>query len=263
MAAEPGSLRVQKFPSQWTTPKGSKGRPSLDYSPHTPTPIQAATANFASSLCNHIAESPSQPCSLPPSFSASFLRTCFPSELYLVDFPQALTGLDYLEDLNNRRRRDIRNAKQRLGLSTTTNPGSPQLALSPGLRTWLKDVENSERKAEALFTQLYVALRRWVCLQRLLFEPFTYRTSYYIWAYADAKLDTRQRAFVDALQPAQCPRHAEHFIPSIAVHINVCHEHHYFTGPTFGKAHSTSPWQSASSVPYLHHGRRATRDWRS
>lgn len=162
MTPEAASLPLRNITSQWTTPKGLKGRPSLEYSPHTPAPIQTATANFASTLCSHIANSPLQPCSLPPSFSASFLRTCFPPELYLVDFPQALTGLDYLEDLNSRRRRDIRSAKQRLGVADTTHPRSPQLDLSPGLRTWLKDVENSERKAEALFTQLYVALRRWV-----------------------------------------------------------------------------------------------------
>ena len=65
----------------------------------------------------HITQLPSQPSSLPPSFVTSFVRKCFPPELEQVDFPQALSALDYLKDLEVRRRREVVAAFDKLGIA--------------------------------------------------------------------------------------------------------------------------------------------------
>lgn len=106
---------------------------------------------------------PTQPTSLPPSFITSFLGKCFTSDLTCVDFPQALTGLDYLKDLETRRRREIIFAKERLDIDRATLSTDSELQVQyPGVAQWLKVVEDKERKLEALYTQIYVGLRRWV-----------------------------------------------------------------------------------------------------
>jgi hypothetical protein len=119
----------------------------------------AATMQFKTSLMTQISQLPTQPCSLPPSFLTSFVRRCFPAELTLVDFPQALTGLDYLRDLEMRRRKEIAAALRRLGVDRTNIGGHGQ----PVLEEWIRSLEDKERKVEALYTQCYIFLRRWVC----------------------------------------------------------------------------------------------------
>ena len=103
--------------------------------------------------------------SLPPSFVTAFLRKCFAHELSLVDFPQALTGLDYLKDLESRRRREMKAAFERLDISQgTLDTAESSLAQRyPGVLEWYKSIDDKEHKVTALYTQLYIALRRWVC----------------------------------------------------------------------------------------------------
>ncbi|KAJ8602776.1 hypothetical protein MRB53_042362 [Persea americana] len=137
---------------------------------------QAAAAEFTTSLMAHITQLPSQPCSLPPTFITAFLRRCFTPELHMVDFPQALTGLDYLKDLETRRRRGVAAALGRLGLENKDNLASDAEVLNgrcPAAASWLKFVESCERKVDAIYTQLYVALRRWVSHYPLLPRPCT------------------------------------------------------------------------------------------
>lgn len=112
---------------------------------------------------------PSQPCSLPPIFINSFVRRCFPPELELVDFSQALTGLDYLKDLETRRRREGAAAFNRLGIERDQLRADREELLKtahPTVAKWADDTEKSETKIEALYTQVYVALRRWVSFFR-------------------------------------------------------------------------------------------------
>lgn len=107
---------------------------------------------------------PNQAASLPPSFITSFVRKCFAADLMHVDFPQSLTGLDYLKDLETRRRREVANALNRLGIRRETL-GTTEDDISaryPGVLSWFRSLEDVERKIEALYTQLYVGLRRWV-----------------------------------------------------------------------------------------------------
>lgn len=125
---------------------------------------QDATQTFTSNLMAQISQLPSQPNSLPPSFITSFVHRCFTPDLVSVDFPQALTGLDYLKDLETRRRREVAAAMARLDVDRETL-GTADDSLSnqyPGVHAWIKSIEEKERKVEALYTQLYVALRRWV-----------------------------------------------------------------------------------------------------
>lgn len=74
-----------------------------------------------------------------------------------MDFTQALTALDYLKDLENRRKKELTLALQRLGLE----PGSANQD-NARIAEWVQGMQDKERKVEALYTQIYLGLRRWV-----------------------------------------------------------------------------------------------------
>lgn len=139
--------------------------PTPGQAPTTPTlPRDSAAQRLTSNLMAQMAALPTQPPSLPPSFIMTFTRKCFAQDLLHVDFPQALAGLDYLKDLEMRRRRDVGAALERLDINRDTL-GTAEDDLSrrfPGVLEWFRSVEEKERKIEALYTQLYVGLRRWV-----------------------------------------------------------------------------------------------------
>lgn len=129
-----------------------------------PSQGEGATQQLSNTLMAQMAELPSCPTSLPPSFITSFVRKCFAADLRFVDFPQALTGLDYLKDLEIRRRKEVAAALERLGIDRE-RLGTAEDDIStrfPGVLTWFKSLEDKESKIEALYTQLYVGLRRWV-----------------------------------------------------------------------------------------------------
>lgn len=122
-----------------------------------------AAAQLRANLMSHISQLPSQPCSLPPSFVTSFVRRCFPQDLDQVDFPQALTSLDYLKDLEVRRRREVVAALDRLGVDRADLGERAVLGRKyPGVLRWVIGIEEKERKVEALYTQVFLGLRRWV-----------------------------------------------------------------------------------------------------
>lgn len=158
--------------------------PETAFSPRTSTSTQAsngsqdscvdAAADFRSQLINQISRIPSQPCSLPPSFLSSFLRRCFPKELEQVDFPQSLAALDYARDLQNRWKKEMTLALQRLniGREEAENIHSSDLAIKyPGVVTWLDSINVKSRTLEALYTQIYIGLRRWMIINEVLLEP--------------------------------------------------------------------------------------------
>ncbi|ETN42407.1 uncharacterized protein HMPREF1541_01561 [Cyphellophora europaea CBS 101466] len=134
---------------------------------------QTAAAQLKTNLIHHITQLPSQPASLPPSFITSFVRRCFPAELDQVDFPQALTALDYLKDLEVRRRREVVSALNKLGIAREDLGERERLAKKyPGVIRWIEDIEIKERKVEALYTQIYIGIRRWTIINELSLEPF-------------------------------------------------------------------------------------------
>ena len=132
-----------------------------------------AAAQLRANLMSHIAQLPSQPCSLPPAFVTNFVRRCFPLELDQVDFPQALTALDYLKDLEIRRRREVVAALDRLGVQRSDISHKDVLSKKyPGVLRWVIDIEEKERKIEATYTQVYIGLRRWTMINELSLTPF-------------------------------------------------------------------------------------------
>jgi hypothetical protein len=135
-----------------------------------------STASLTESLMCQLSQLPNRSQSMPASFITAFVQGLFPLDLPLVDFPQALTGLDYLKDLEMRRRRDVASAMNRLGLDReSVEQDATVSALSdtdPDLADWVKTIEEKERKVDALYTQLYVGLRRWILVNELSLLPF-------------------------------------------------------------------------------------------
>jgi hypothetical protein len=131
-----------------------------------------AAAVFKSNIMDHIAKLPQQPASLPPAFVTSFLERCFPLELERVDFPQSLTALDYLKDLEMRRRKELAYALQRHGVDRKVlEIPQTQEELEkwcPAVANWIRTLEQKEKRADKLYTQLYIALRRWVRFDLIL-----------------------------------------------------------------------------------------------
>ena len=87
-------------------------------------------------------------------------------QLECVDFPQALTALDYLKDLETRRRKEQAHALSHLGidrsvLEHTENP-EDLARWYPEVADFVRNLHKREKRADVLYTQLYVALRRWV-----------------------------------------------------------------------------------------------------
>jgi len=82
----------------------------------------------------------------------------------MVDFPQALTALDYLKDLETRRRKEVAASLSRLGIDRNSL-GSEVDELArryPGVAAWVRALEEKEKRVDAYYTGLWVALRRWV-----------------------------------------------------------------------------------------------------
>ncbi|KKK15493.1 hypothetical protein P175DRAFT_0528690 [Aspergillus ochraceoroseus IBT 24754] len=147
--------------------------PETAFARRPTSPKSSAAADLRAQLTQQISRLPSQPCSLPPSFITSFLRRCFAPQLEDVDFPQALTGLDYLRDFEIRRKKEVVAALQRLGLEQGDLREPSELAKKyPGVLTWLESINIKGRKVEALYTQIYIGLRRWALINEMLLEPF-------------------------------------------------------------------------------------------
>lgn len=199
-----------------------------------------AATEFKAHLLSQIAQIPTQPSSLPPSFVASFLQRCFPEQLNQVDFPQALTALDYLKDLEARRRKDVVAALKRLGIDRDNANEMKALKKKwPGVKKWVETLEEKERKIEALYTQVYLGLRRWVRLPCIIFSSFANIS------------DSYQRNVSRSLQQGELRRNAQY-------PLHAC-DHSPADSPT----HSYNPPSAAQRLLSLHHCRRAERTWRS
>ncbi|KAF7588948.1 hypothetical protein BBP40_004989 [Aspergillus hancockii] len=130
-------------------------------------------ADFRALLTHQISRLPSQPCSLPPSFVTSFLRRCFTPDLSDVDFPQALTGLDYLKDLEIRRRKEVKAALERLQIKPDDLKEKAELGKKwPNVLAWIESNCAKTRKADALYTQVYIGIRRWTLINEMLLTPY-------------------------------------------------------------------------------------------
>lgn len=160
--AQPPHIRSHSPPSDGNSPTKSRHE----------TPITQALTD---SLMAQMSQASHQQPSLPPSFITSFVRKCFAPELIHVDFPQALTGLDYLKDLETRRRRVVRNALECLEINRDVlEPATDAFANRyPKAAPWTDAIEKKERRIDALYTSLFIGLRRWILINELSLTPFS------------------------------------------------------------------------------------------
>ncbi len=71
--------------------------------------------------------------------------------------------MDYLKDLENRRKRELTLALQRLDLdSSLVEQSRGEISKNTRISDWVQSMRDKERKVEALYTQVYIGLRRWV-----------------------------------------------------------------------------------------------------
>ncbi|EED20196.1 conserved hypothetical protein [Talaromyces stipitatus ATCC 10500] len=144
-------------------------------------PLADAASQFKAQLISHISKGPHQ-YNLPVGFTISFVRRVFAETLEHVDFPQALTALDYLNNLESRRKKEILAAFESLGVELSTSPSLTIRASEvykqdlkqtyPGVVRWIESIEAKERDAVAIYRKLRLSLRRWTLINELWLEPF-------------------------------------------------------------------------------------------
>ena len=115
---------------------------------------------------NHNSPYAPQPLSMPPHFITSFVHRCFVVDLAEVDFTQALKAMDYLKVFDDRRKREFCAALRRLNIDTSIWDYEKASIMNenPSMYDWIVSVEDKSRRVEALYTQVYIGLRRWVSI---------------------------------------------------------------------------------------------------
>ncbi|KAF2173798.1 hypothetical protein M409DRAFT_48722 [Zasmidium cellare ATCC 36951] len=157
--------------NRYTPPSSNNSSPSIAQGSFSSD--DKSTETLTQNLMAQLSKLPNQVAALPPSFITSFVQRCFPSELTHVDFPQALTGLDYLKDLETKRRREVASAFDRLDIDRDALAQDAKLAERyPGVLQWVESMEMKERKVDTLYTQVYIGLRRWILINELSLQPF-------------------------------------------------------------------------------------------
>lgn len=147
--------------------------PQSPVSPGASAVAANAAEQLKANLTSHMAQLPAQPTSLPPSFITSFVRKCFSAELAHVDFPQSLTALDYLKDLEMRRRNEIIAALTYLGVDADQIADRQLLkSKSSSVYRWIEEMDRKELKVEALYSHVYLGLRRWTLVNEMSLKPF-------------------------------------------------------------------------------------------
>ncbi|ESZ97839.1 hypothetical protein SBOR_1784 [Sclerotinia borealis F-4128] len=108
---------------------------------------------------------------LPPEFIRKWcLDKVFTKAEELVDFSQALTGIDYLQDLECRRREALREVALRLKIDK--NNWRKVLRADPDARKWVEDIQAQETMIESFYATCFVDLRIWTMLYELKTQPF-------------------------------------------------------------------------------------------
>jgi len=87
--------------------------------------------------------------------------------------------MDYLKDLEVRRRGEVVAALDRLGVKRNDIGQKSVLGKKyPGVLRWVLDIEEKERRIEALYSQVYIGLRRWVRVHIRIGGPLTTDRTY-------------------------------------------------------------------------------------
>ncbi|MCJ1441091.1 MAG: hypothetical protein MMC23_001577 [Stictis urceolatum] len=123
---------------------------------------------------NHNSPYAPQPLSMPPHFITSFVHRCFVVDLAEVDFTQALKAMDYLKVFDDRRKREFCAALRRLNIDTSIWDYEKASIMNenPSMYDWIVSVEDKSRRVEALYTQVYIGLRRWTLINEMRLMPF-------------------------------------------------------------------------------------------
>ncbi|RAL62066.1 hypothetical protein DID88_002552 [Monilinia fructigena] len=108
---------------------------------------------------------------LPPEFIRKWcLDKVFTKVEELVDFSQALTGIDYLQDLECMRRETLREVALRLKIEK--NNWRKVLSSDPDAKKWVEDIQAQETIIEGFYATCFVDLRIWTMLHELKTKPF-------------------------------------------------------------------------------------------
>ncbi|KAF8424014.1 hypothetical protein EV426DRAFT_574058 [Tirmania nivea] len=106
-------------------------------------------ADFKSLMMEHIASLPSQPRSLPHSFLSNFIKKCFTKDLESADLDQALTALDYLKNLEDRRKRELAKVMREI-------VGSRDVRIL--------ELIARMQKVDTLYSRVLVGIRQWTMI---------------------------------------------------------------------------------------------------
>ncbi|KAF5876410.1 uncharacterized protein Bfra_002814 [Botrytis fragariae] len=108
---------------------------------------------------------------LPPDFIRKWcLDKVFTKDQDQVDFDQALTGIDYLQDLECRRREALREVALRLKINK--HNWRRVLSADPDAKSWVEDIQAQETIIEGFYATCFVDLRIWTMLHELKAHPF-------------------------------------------------------------------------------------------
>jgi len=125
---------------------------------------ETAAMSFQASLMNQLKSLPTRTSSLPPTFINSYVSRIFCPDFSVIDWNQALTALDYLKDLETRRRKETYAAFERLGIHQETWATDMAYIAEkfPGIALWINNIEGKNKKAETFYGVIWINLRRWV-----------------------------------------------------------------------------------------------------
>ena len=165
-------------------PPSAAPSPSLNSNSPTKTSFpwtdhQSRATQFAASLSEQIATPKHVPGSFPPAFVTNFVKKIFAADLPMVDFDNALTALDYMKDLEMRRRRDVAAALRSVGVHDTAadmvDLTDETVGRDKRMTAWINLLEGREKRADALYTQCYLSVRRWIMIHKLSTTPLDTR----------------------------------------------------------------------------------------
>ncbi|KAI9884931.1 MAG: Transcription initiation factor TFIID subunit 12 [Watsoniomyces obsoletus] len=113
---------------------------------------------------------------LPLPNLIAFVRECLPINLAEVRFSDGLTVLDYLKDIESKRRREVFGVLVRLGVplqdgGRASSSYPERVELGSVLDQWIQVTLGHDRDAESLYTQVFVGVRHWIMISALSTEP--------------------------------------------------------------------------------------------
>ncbi|KAL6710547.1 hypothetical protein ACN47E_008595 [Coniothyrium glycines] len=135
---------------------------------------ETAAMTFQASLMNQLKSLPTRNSSLPPAFINNFVLKVLQPELKKCDWIQALTALDYLKDLETRRRKETLAAFERLHIHQDTwDTDMAYMAEKfPGIALWINNIEGKNKKAQQYYGSIWLGVRRWILINELSDDRF-------------------------------------------------------------------------------------------